>query len=147
MQSSTLSMLIDIADKEVQSCADAFAKANAQWQDSEQKLLMLKGYRDDYMSQFNAHSKAGVSPLEYKNFQGFIHKLDEAIVGQETIVANHLQHQHTCKKSWQAAQRKKMSFEVLLGNEAQKTAKIDLKREQKQMDEHASRMTRTAQRQ
>jgi flagellar protein FliJ len=147
MQSSTLSMLIDIADKEVQSSAEMFAQANAQWQESEHKLMMLKGYREDYMSQFNANSKAGLSPLEYRNFQGFIHKLDEAITGQEAIVASHLQHQHACKKTWQAAQRKKMSFEVLLGNEAQKTANIALKREQKQMDEHASRMTRNAQRQ
>lgn len=142
MQVSTLTMLIELADKETAAAAEKYAHANKEWQENQHKLTMLIGYKDDYLMQFNANSKAGLTPIEYRNFQAFIVKLNEAISGQQTVVASHLQIAEACKKIWQKAQQKKMSFEVLMGHEDKKILQKENKREQKQMDEHAARMSR-----
>lgn len=147
MQTSSLQILIDLACKEVNTAAEVFAQANAALLDSKNKLSMLIGYRQDYINQFTEHAKTGIGQQEYQNFQRFIIKLDEAIAGQEAVVNTQFHHAESCKKAWHASQRKKMSFDVLMGNEEKKAHRAVLKKEQKQMDEHASRVSRNQHRQ
>jgi flagellar protein FliJ len=139
MQTASLTMLIDLAEKEVNVCAKHFSEVNLIYKESIVKLNMLKEYRKDYMQQFTTQSQSGVSNQGYQNFQRFIAKLDEAIQGQETIVGLHACEVEDCKKTWQASQRRKMSFEVIKTS-ADKKASVALgKREQKQTDELAAR--------
>jgi len=43
---------------------------------------------------------------------------------------------------WQESQRKKLSYDVLITRSDKRAAKVEQKRDQKMMDEFATRMTR-----
>ena len=100
---------------------------------------MLLNYRDDYAMRLDAAQVAGITPLAYRNFVAFIGKLDNAINGQREVV-KHAHHKSAVEKTaWQASERKRLSYRTLNERAAAETLRIENKRDQKQMDEHAAR--------
>lgn len=139
---TTLKTLITLETKECDMAAQKLAAANKSVKESELSLQMLMDYRRDYMDQFSATAKAGVSSESYSNFQRFIKKLEQAISGQEDTLNNHKRVAAQALAVWQTHERKKLSYGLLLSNDEQKKNKLELKREQKMMDETASRSIR-----
>jgi flagellar FliJ protein len=107
--------------------------------DAEEKLNMLIGYRDEYGRRFDASQQAGISPMAYRNFQAFMEKLDAAIQGQQEVLRHSQSRGEQEKKQWQDAERKRMSFSTLRERAEAQALKVESKRDQKAMDEHASR--------
>jgi flagellar FliJ protein len=100
---------------------------------------MLIGYRDEYGRRFDASQQAGISPMAYRNFQAFMEKLDAAIQGQQEVLRHSQSRGEQEKKQWQDAERKRMSFSTLRERAEAQALKVESKRDQKAMDEHASR--------
>ena len=100
---------------------------------------MLLGYRDDYANRLDAAQLAGITPMAYRNFVAFMEKLDNAINGQREVV-KHAHHKSGVEKdAWQACERKRLSYRTLNERAAQEALRVENKRDQKQMDEHAAR--------
>lgn len=137
---SSLQTLVDFATKEVSGAAEKLSEANLVFQDSQNKLTMLLGYRMDYTGQFSTNAKSGVSIEEYHNFQNFLKRLDEAISCQREVVESNRQEVDIQRKCWQACERRKLSYGVLVTNSQKKAHRLELKKDQKMMDEHAIRM-------
>lgn len=136
---SQLETLIDLARRETDDTAKRLGAALKALDDCQQKLQMLSGYRDDYAQRFEATMAAGITPTAYRNFQSFMGKLDNAITGQHEVVRQAERRCEHEKKVWQEAERKRMSY-TTLENRAQEAAlKLENKRDQKAMDEHAAR--------
>ncbi len=136
---SQLETLIDLARRETDDTAKRLGAALKALDDCQQKLQMLSGYRDDYAQRFEATMAAGITPAAYRNFQSFMGKLDNAISGQHEVVRQAERRCEHEKKVWQEAERKRMSY-TTLENRAQEAAlKLENKRDQKAMDEHAAR--------
>jgi len=81
----------------------------------------------------------GITPLAYHNFIAFMGKLDNAIAGQAEVLRHAERKSETAKKSWQACERKRLSYRTLSERAAAETLRVENKRDQKQMDEHAAR--------
>jgi flagellar FliJ protein len=137
---SSLQTLVGLATKEVSHAAEKLSEANRMFQDSQNKLAMLVGYRMDYTGQLSTTAKTGVSIEEYHNFQNFLKRLDEAILGQQEIVESNRQKVDIQRKCWQECERRKLSYGVLVTNSQKKAHSLELKKDQKMMDEHAMRM-------
>lgn len=136
---SPIQTLIELAEKQTGEAAKKLAVAMRAAEDAEQKLTMLRGYRDDYNARFQANQANGITPMEYRNFQAFLVKLDTAVNGQQEIVFAAERRITAERGAWQASERKRMSFTVL-DQRAQKEALLrEAKRDQKAMDEFASR--------
>jgi len=136
---SQLATLIDLAQRETDDCAKRLGAALKALDDCQQKLQMLAGYRDDYAQRFEASMANGITPMAYRNFQAFMLKLDSAITGQQQVV-NHAQARSEHEKaSWQTAERKRMSYTTLNNRAQEQALKLENKRDQKAMDEHAAR--------
>jgi flagellar FliJ protein len=136
---SQLETLIDLARRETDDTAKRLGAALKALDDCQQQLQMLSGYRDDYAQRFEATMAAGITPAAYRNFQSFMGKLDNAISGQHEVVRQAERRCEHEKKVWQEAERKRMSY-TTLENRAQEAAlKLENKRDQKAMDEHAAR--------
>lgn len=136
---SPIQTLIELAEKQTGEAAKRLAQAMRASEDAEQKLTMLRGYRDDYNARFGANMASGITPMEYRNFQAFLAKLDTAVNGQQEIVFAAERRITAERGAWQASERKRMSFTVL-ANRAQKEEQLrEAKRDQKAMDEFASR--------
>ena len=134
-----LETLIDMARTETDDAAKRLAAALKAVHDAEEKLNMLAGYRDEYIRKFQATQQAGITPMAYRNFQAFMDKLDSAIHGQEEVVRHSRKRGELEKAAWQAAERKRVSYSTLRDRESAKQQKLEAKRDQKAMDEHASR--------
>lgn len=140
---SALETLIDLAQRESDACAKRLGAALKAVEEGEQKLQMLLGYRDDYARQLDAAQMAGITPFAYHNFVAFLGKLDNAINGQRDVI-KHAQYKADAeKKAWQESERKRLSYRTLNERAALEALRIENKRDQKMMDDHAARTART----
>ena len=136
---SQLATLIDLARRETDDCAKRLGAALKALDDCRQKLDMLSGYRDDYAQRFEASMSNGITPMAYRNFQAFMVKLDSAIQGQQQVVEHAQARSENEKMRWQLAERKRMSYTTLNNRAQEQALKLENKRDQKAMDEHAAR--------
>jgi flagellar FliJ protein len=136
---SALDTLIELAQRDSDDAAKRLGAALQTAEETEQKLAMLLNYREDYARKLDAAQVAGITPLAYRNFVAFIGKLDNAINGQREVV-KHAHHKSAIEKSaWQACERKRLSYRTLNERAAAEALRVENKRDQKQMDEHAAR--------
>lgn len=137
--SSQLETLIDLARRETDAAAKRLGAALKVVVDAEKQQEMLSGYRDDYAQRFESQLAAGMTPMAYRNFQAFLDKLDAAITGQIEVVRHAQARSEQEKGLWQVAERKRMSYTTLQNRAAQEALRLENKRDQKAMDEHAAR--------
>lgn len=136
---SALDTLIELAQRDADDAAKRLGVALKAVDEAEQKLTMLLGYRDDYAIRLEAAQVAGITPMAYHNFVAFMGKLDNAINGQREVL-KHAQHKGALEKTaWQACERKRLSYRTLNERAAAEALRVENKRDQKQMDEHAAR--------
>ena len=136
---SALETLIGLAQRDTDAAAKKLGAELAAVDDARQKLTMLHGYRDDYANKLQAAQMNGITPLAYQNFVAFMGKLDNAISGQGEVVKNAEAKSAMAKTTWQACERKRLSYRTLSERAAAETLRVENKRDQKQMDEHAAR--------
>ena len=134
-----LETLIDLARRESDAIAKRLGVALKAVEDARAKADMLVGYRDDYAQRFQANMAAGMTTMAYRNFQAFLDKLDQAINGQQELVQHALRRSEHEKTVWQASERKRMSYATLADRARDEALRLEAKRDQKAMDEHAAR--------
>ena len=138
---SALETLIELATKETDEATKRLGRAVLTSEEAQQKLVILEQYRDDYALRFQESLSSGLTAMSYRNFQLFIEKIDTAISGQQDVVRNAQQRVADSRAAWQACERKRMSYGTL-ATRAKQTAQLrESRRDQKQTDEHASRIT------
>jgi flagellar FliJ protein len=136
---SALPTLIELAAKDSDEAAKRLGDAVRAAEETEKKLNLLLGYRDEYAARFQNSLATGLTALDYRNFQSFIEKLDTAISGQQAIVQNAKRQIDHERSLWQTCERKRMSYDTLATRAQKEKLYQENKRDQKQMDEHAAR--------
>lgn len=136
---SQLATLIELAQRETDDAAKRLGAALKMVADAEEKLNMLVGYRDEYGQRLDATQQAGITPSAYRNFQAFMDKLDSAVRGQREVLLHAQRRGEHEKDLWQKAERKRMSYSTLNDRAEAQALKVEAKRDQKAMDEHAAR--------
>lgn len=138
-QQSAIQTLIELANKEAEQFAERLGVAIRNHRENEQKLAVLQQYREDYAQRYDEGMAAGLGISNHHNFRVFLAKLDEAIIGQLAIVRQLQATIEFERQAWQAAERKRMSFDTLAQRAQQQAHRQTLRREQKSADEYASR--------
>ena len=134
-----LETLMDLARRDTDDAAKRLGIALKAVDEAKQKHEMLVGFREEYNKRFEAAQQAGITPMAYRNFVAFIEKLEVAIKGQLEMIA-HAEHRSTQEKTaWQNSERKRMSYSTLNDRADAAALKLENKRDQKAMDEHAAR--------
>lgn len=134
-----LETLMDLARRETDDAAKRLGIALKAVDDAKQKHEMLVGYREEYLARFESAQAAGITPMAYRNFVAFIEKLDTAVKGQLDMIKHAEYRAEQEKGAWQASERKRMSYSTLNDRADAAALKLENKRDQKQMDEHAAR--------
>ena len=134
-----LETLIDLARRETDDAAKRLGASLKAVDEATQKHQMLVGYRDEYVKRFEEAQAAGITPMAYRNFQAFMEKLDVAVKGQLEMIRHAQYRADQEKAAWQTAERKRMSYSTLNERADAEALKLENKRDQKQMDEHAAR--------
>jgi flagellar protein FliJ len=136
---SALDTLIELAQRDTDEAAKRLGNALKALAETRQKLLMLEGYRSDYAQRFEQAQAAGITPPVYFNFVAFMGKLDSAIRGQQEVIGHAERRSAQENAAWQASERKRLSYLKLDARAALQALKVENRREQKLMDEHAAR--------
>lgn len=139
----TLTLLSQLAGDEVELAMKALAQAMKQLEQGQQQKSLLSQYQQEYQQQWQTVVQKGLKADLYRNFQGFFSQLETAVNSQnaqiEQLQAVVLQRQQVLQEK----QRKQKSYEVLITRALTLNEKIERKRDQKLMDEFASRAKRT----
>jgi flagellar FliJ protein len=141
---SALETLIELAQRDSDDAAKRLGAALKAVEEAEQKLQMLLGYRDDYANRLDQAQMNGITPFAYANFVAFVGKLDNAINGQQEVLKHAKYKSELEKTSWQESERKRLSYRTLNERAAAEALRIENKRDQKMMDDHAARTVRNA---
>jgi flagellar protein FliJ len=136
---SALETLIDLAQRASDECARRLGTARQAQDEAGQKLTMLLGYRDEYAQRLDAAQLAGITPFAYHNFVAFVAKLDNAIAGQREVLRHAESRVAMEQKAWQESERKRLSYRTLTERAAAEALRVENKRDQKLMDDHAAR--------
>jgi flagellar FliJ protein len=140
---SALDTLIELAQRDSDDAAKRLGAALKGVEEAEQKLQMLLGYRDDYANRLDQAQMNGITPFAYANFVAFVGKLDNAINGQQEVLKHAKYKSELEKAAWQESERKRLSYRTLNDRAAAEALKIENKRDQKMMDDHAARTVRS----
>lgn len=139
---SALDTLIELAQRDSDDAAKRLGAALKGVEEAQQKLQMLLGYRADYANRLDQAQMAGITPFAYANFVAFVGKLDNAINGQQEVLKHATYKSELEKTAWQDSERKRLSYRTLNERAAAEALKIENKRDQKMMDDHAARTVR-----
>lgn len=138
----TLVFLKDMAAQEVESAMQALASAMKLLEDARAQEAMLQQYQAEYAQQLHLATSKGMEATLYQNFRRFAQQLEQAVTGQDAQLQQLEKMVQAKREAWQAAQRKKKSYEVLIDRATHHAQKVQSKREQKLMDEFAGRAKR-----
>ncbi|PRC90781.1 flagellar export protein FliJ [Solimicrobium silvestre] len=138
-QSSPLTTLIELAERMTDEAAAKLGLAIRSCDELEQKLNLLKKYRDDYSLKMQAELKVGRNMQHIRNFQLFLGKIDDAIKGQQLLVISAQQRVLVARQNWQDQERKRMSYSTLEVRAEKVQQKKEARRDQRQNDEHGTR--------
>ena len=136
---SALETLIELATTETEEAAKRLGLAVKAAADTESKLTLLEGYREEYAARFQASMASGLTALGYRNYQLFMDKLDLAVASQQNVVNEARKRVEERRLAWQTGERKRMSYGTLANRAQQEEQARNNKRDQKAMDEHAAR--------
>jgi flagellar FliJ protein len=139
MKNATLHTLIEIAQKASDDAAKKLGHTIQAKTDAENQLNLLSQYRQDYEDRFKVGTEKGLNVTQFKNFQKFIGKLDQAVDGQKRLIQDAEYKVDIARKLWQEAEKKRLSYQTLKDRNNLIELKNESKRDQKQTDEHATR--------
>lgn len=107
--------------------------------DAKSKLEMLQQYRDEYAARFRSAAQNGLGQREWRNYQEFLDRLDEAIGHQRGAVLQQEKHTAAGQTEWQQQRTKLKAFDTLSQRHHASEMALDQKREQKIQDDFAAR--------
>jgi flagellar protein FliJ len=137
----SLQPLVHLAQQNNDAATKKLGQLNQQHQTAQEKLEALQQYRKDYQLKFQEEAKAGMSPVDMKNFQDFIGRLDQAIQQQTAVIEKTRNNVQTGRTELMDATRKMKSFDTLAQRHVDSEKKIEAKNEQRMQDEFTGRMT------
>jgi len=135
----SLQTVLELMQTRADDATQMLARLIASERNAKDKLDMLQKYRDDYASKFRLAAQNGLSPGEWRNYQEFLNRLDEAIDAQSRAVALQAQRTASGQSHWQQQRMKLKAFDTLSERHYASENALELKREQKNQDEFAAR--------
>ena len=135
----SLQPLINLAEHQNESATRKLGQLNRQQQSAQQKLDTLREYRKDYQSRLQEAVRNGMNPVELRNFEQFIYKIDTAISQQLNAVEQSKTSTQLGRNEFDTARRKLKSLGTLKERHVETEKKVAAKSEQKTLDEHSGR--------
>lgn len=135
----TLQPLLELVQNRADEATKELGRRIAAEQDTKTKLDLLVQYRDEYTDRFRQASRQGLSPSEWRNFQDFISRIDQAIAQQRVAVMTSENHTAQGQAEWLAQHHKLKAIDTLAQRHVAAELYRENKQEQKLQDEFSAR--------
>ena len=134
-----LQTLLDLSQNRLDDAARQLGELMTSEKEASQRLELLTQYRIEYHGRFLEAARNGVSQDQWRNFQGFLARLDTAIAQAQNAVTQSKQRTAQGQKHWLEKRGEVKAYDTLSDRFAQRQAYAESKHEQKAMDEHSAR--------
>ncbi len=135
----SLQAVLDLMQSRSDEATQRLARLIATERDAQSKLGMLEQYRDDYSERFRKAVQGGLRQPEWRNYQEFLKRLDEAIDQQFQAVRQQQSQTASGQADWQQQRTRLQAFDALFERHRSSEAKLEGRQEQKAQDELAAR--------
>ncbi|HRE69949.1 MAG: flagellar export protein FliJ [Candidatus Accumulibacter sp.] len=135
----SLQAVLDLMQNRSDEATQRLARLIATERDAQGKLDMLEQYRDDYSERFRRAVQEGLRQPEWRNYQEFLCRLDQAISEQLQAVRRQQAHTAAGQAAWQQQRTRLQAFDALFERHRASEAKLEGRQEQKEQDEFAAR--------
>ena len=137
-----LQPLLDLTQTRMDDAARRLGELIATQHESVRKLELLQNYRAEYEGRFHEAARNGLSPEAWRNYAGFLGRIDEAVAVQAAAVDRSRRLTVAGQDAWKEQRNKAKAFDTLQkrfdAGEARKTAQ----QEQRASDEYAAKRYR-----
>ncbi len=134
-----LQTVLDLMQDRSDAATQRLARLIAAEQSEQGKHTLLQQYRDEYSARFRLAVQDGLEQPQWRNFQRFLDRLDEAIEQQALVVRRQEAQTAAGQAEWQQQQVKLKAFAALAARHRTNEARHAARQEQKIQDEHAAR--------
>lgn len=137
-----LKALVGLAEDRSEEAARALARLKQVWQLAETKLEQLKGYLEEYRQRLQQQTQSGFSIAQWRDYQAFIAKLENAIKLQTEEVERCRLRWELGQREWQEREREVKAYQTLQTRHEEAERKQEERQDQRLQDEFASQAHR-----
>jgi len=135
----SLQTLLDLSQLRLDDAARQLGKLMASEKESAQRLQLLEQYRAEYHTRFLATARDGLGRDQWRNFEAFLGRLDQAIAQAQLDTHRSQQNTAAGKQAWIDKRGQVNAYDTLAQRHQARLQALEQKREQKVQDEHAAR--------
>lgn len=138
-QKFPLQTLLDLSQTRLDDAARLLGQLMASEKEASERLELLIQYRTEYHTRFLETAKNGVNQDQWRNFQGFLGRLDAAVNQAQEAVRQSKQRTVNGQQHWLNKRGEVKAYDTLAERFQEKLSYAEQRREQKALDEHTSR--------
>lgn len=112
-------------------------------QQAADRMELLTQYRNEYHTRFLDAARGGLSREQWRNYQSFLNRLDEAIGQAREMVSQSQQLTQAGQQDWLSKRGRVKAFDTLAQRHQTREHYAESRQEQKSLDEHAARILGT----
>lgn len=131
--------LLELAIDEREESAKHLQSSQASLLAAQAKMAQIDAYRGEYRSRLTSNGYGGMTVMQWRDFQLFLAKLDEAAAQQMLQVTNLERRYQQSRLDWQEREKKVKGFEMLKARHLADEQRYEGVREQKMLDEFNAR--------
>lgn len=137
-----LKPLLDLTQTRMDDAALRLGELIASEQEGTRKLELLQNYRAEYEARFHEAARNGMSPEAWRNYSGFICRIDEAVAVQAAAVERSRRLTVAGQDAWMEQRNKVKAFDTLQKRFEAGEAKKAARQEQRASDEYSAKRYR-----
>lgn len=133
-----LDSLIEFATRQTDEAARNLGRLLASEREGQHRLELLQRYRREYEARFVTAARQGLSREEWRNFQIFLYRLEQAVEAQTRDLDQAQGRSESGKAEWISQRNRLKAYDALSARQQQQQLIDQARREQRQSDEHAA---------
>lgn len=134
-----LQSILDLSQMKLDEATRRLGELIAGERRAGERMELLTQYRDEYQARFLAAARDGLSRDQWRNYQAFLDRLEDAIGEAKKMVAHSQQLTAAGQQDWLDKRGRVKAFDTLAQRHQSREHRAESKQEQKILDEHASR--------
>lgn len=135
-----LQSILDLSQMRLDEATRRLGELIANQEKASGRMELLVQYREEYYGRFMAAAREGLSPEQWRNYQNFLDRLDQAIGQAEQTIVQSKEMTAAGQQDWLSKRGKVKAFDTLAQRHQARTDHDELRREQKSLDEHSTRV-------
>jgi flagellar FliJ protein len=135
-----LQSILDLSQMKLEEATRHLGELISGQEQATQRMELLVQYREEYYARFLEAAREGLSREQWRNYQVFLERLDDAIAQAKQMMSQSQQMTAAGQQEWLHKRGRVQAFDTLAQRHQSRLNYAESRQEQKNLDEHASRI-------